>query len=304
MAHVGVSADVVAAMVRICDASLDSDDGAEGLCGVGFESLASIWHQRHSQRVRKTAHLHRGKAQEYAARWRNGESLLAVSRSCRFAPVLLARLVVEIVCNVPKRRVGELVRAPASISDARLRGDVSECVAHDAHCAPRHDASRLRIGIEYELLLQDHLERRAIPFEHEDDLRLRGFAKTPDVLLVIPLGVTISRADLPLGSQAGASSAACETARAKSDDLAIVNWIDSKAMFGSPDVFESEHEAQLLSYVNRLGPGAVIYWFGFASSLQARHPDVLVLDAWPEEGHVIWPHGEKVAPSHQIDAFS
>lgn len=41
---------------------------------------------------------------------------------------------------------------------------------------------------------------------------------------------------------------------------------------------------QLISYVNRFGPGAVIYWFGCAQSLNAVDRDILVLPGFPRGG--------------------
>ena len=69
----------------------------------------------------------------------------------------------------------------------------------------------------------------------------------------------------------------------------VVNWIDSKAMFGDPTTFETEHLPQLMGYVNRYGPGMVIYWFGFVDSLfqlTPTEPDVIVVGSLPETFHV------------------
>ena len=42
-----------------------------------------------------------------------------------------------------------------------------------------------------------------------------------------------------------------------------VCWIDSKAMYGDPVTHRSNID-QARSYVNRYGPGVVLYWFGAA----------------------------------------
>jgi hypothetical protein len=39
------------------------------------------------------------------------------------------------------------------------------------------------------------------------------------------------------------------------------------------------------SYVNRYGPGMVIYWFGFIDELN-DHPDVLLMDRFPDKSEV------------------
>ena len=67
-------------------------------------------------------------------------------------------------------------------------------------------------------------------------------------------------------------------------------------MAGSPASYENDPRAQLLAYVNRLGAGAVVYWFGFAAELQDLDEDILLLDGWPERGTLFWPDG-RAGPS-------
>ena len=70
-----------------------------------------------------------------------------------------------------------------------------------------------------------------IPFETEDDLRRKGYSKTPDVRLLVPIALP-----LPNGKHQ------------------IINWIDSKAMFGDYYAFH-QNKNQLTGYLNRFGPG-------------------------------------------------
>ena len=87
---------------------------------------------------------------------------------------------------------------------------------------PRHDKERHNIGIEYELLLEETLRSMGkkkrcivnelhfsthslteymvqtmnnsdIPFETEAELRVRGTAKTPDILLSCPVGIRVRK---------------------------------------------------------------------------------------------------------------
>ena len=193
-----------------------------------------------------------------------------------------------------KDRVRRLVRRPQDelAASPRLRAELAAAEAADAHQGPRHDAARHAVGVEFEELLHGALHALAVPFETEQALRDRGLAKTPDVLLEMPLGVPVDGA----GGGDRAGNAAAPAARAP---LRVVNWIDSKAMFGDARTFREDHLPQLRAYVHRHGPGAVIYWFDFAQRvrevLAAEEGGellggVLVLDRFPTR--VVLPGGE------------
>lgn len=111
------------------------------------------------------------------------------------------------------------------------------------------------IGEEYEIKLQEQLKKCEIPFYDENHLRSRGYDKTPDFKLEIPIAV----------------------------NGFIVNWIESKAQFGSPEVHKKYKKEQFLSYWNRFGPGIVIYWFGFLDTIiDAEETRYMVMDHFPE----------------------
>ena len=61
----------------------------------------------------------------------------------------------------------------------------------------------------------------------------------------------------------------------------VVHWIDSKASFGDILVHETQGLKQFGGYVNRFGPGLVIYWMGFLEDLpcppEASFPSLLFL---------------------------
>ena len=56
----------------------------------------------------------------------------------------------------------------------------------------------------------------------------------------------------------------------------LVNWIDSKAMFGDDLCHSDNDQKQYSTYVNRFGPGAVVYWLGFIADLANKSSDILL----------------------------
>ena len=62
----------------------------------------------------------------------------------------------------------------------------------------------------------------------------------------------------------------------------IVNWIDSKASFLDPIVHVERGVDQFQGYVNRFGPGMVIYWLGVIDELaEESDGDVFIVDDFP-----------------------
>jgi hypothetical protein len=94
----------------------------------------------------------------------------------------------------------------------------------------------------------------------EEELRRKGFAKTPDILLNIPILV----------------------------EGVVVNWIDSKAYFGD-EYWHKQNHAQLWGYRDRYGPGMVIYWCGFLEHLQTKDKGILLVDTFPEKIETLVP---------------
>ena len=103
--------------------------------------------------------------------------------------------------------------------------------------------------------LRIYLEERNISFYNEHYLRDKGYDKTPDFKLEIPIAV----------------------------DGVVVNWVESKAQFGSFSVHQKYINEQYLSYWNRFGPGLVIYWFGFVDNIiESSETKFIVMDKFPE----------------------
>lgn len=126
----------------------------------------------------------------------------------------------------------------------RLSLEVTEAIDNDPMYGPRHDRERNVIGAEYELLLEESLRKMGeratqllcplevvsqgsvaytsnrtvllpifltdIPFETENELRERGTARTPDVLLSCPVGIEVPKKN------------------GDGSEWKVVCWIDSK----------------------------------------------------------------------------
>ncbi|CAG0916277.1 unnamed protein product [Notodromas monacha] len=178
--------------------------------------------------------------------------ILKMADKLQFSPALLARFLVEqnlkessknskgkctqqLLKNVVKARS----RDPELIPDRDLKYEVWLANLEDPVYGPQSDLIGNQIGFDYEEILKQNLEKLGLSFYDETDLRAEDFDKTPDVKLVIPIAI----------------------------DGFIVNWIESKAMFGDPQLYEEHYQEQFSSYVNRFGGGLVIYWFGYVSEL-------------------------------------
>ncbi|RHY28507.1 hypothetical protein DYB32_005922 [Aphanomyces invadans] len=198
------------------------------------------------------------------------QSLAAISRRLRMAPCIVARTYLEHVEEVDKSKIYKLLLSTVVMSDdnsgnhlpalsTRLRGELRECVEDDVHCSPLCDRIRRSEGDEYEHLMVLQLTQLGIPFENEHMLRERGLAKTPDALLVVPIQVKVN------------------------DTWHVVQWIDSKAMAHEAGTEnEAQHTAQAHAYVNRFGPGMLVYWHGVGSDrTTSPSDDVIVVDAIP-----------------------
>ena len=162
---------------------------------------------------------------------------------------------------------------------SRLSVEVREAVDADPMYGPRSDKERHNIGIEYELLLEYTLRNMGIPFETEEQLRKRGTAKTPDVLLSCPVGLKVRKKKSPHPIQKSPSHLPGNFEKEDEYEWKIICWIDSKALFGDVDTHTNSVLPQVETYVHRFGPGLVLYWFGHAplSRLGDSHGDVVVV---------------------------
>ena len=238
-----------------------------------YDTVLSIYLQQLRWHVRKTSHMHQ-KAEvleTYLCRLRDGESISEVAKSVQFPPYTLMKRIIKFWNSIMPRESSSLSQVSSAVGSAssgrRGKGEKSDALSlkdpvlysqlqlairTDVYFSPSSDVLRQNIGLEYEYVLQRKLAACKIAFESEDQMRVEGRSKTPDVRLVVPVAT-----------------------RGPAGRHRIVNWIDSKAMFGDPYTHH-ENMKQLQGYVNRYGPGMVIYWFDFVPSLNEDDPDILV----------------------------
>ena len=109
--------------------------------------------------------------------------------------------------------------------------------------------------------------KTGLAYETETHLRARRTSPTPDVLLQIPVAI-----------------------RSKGN-WKIINWIDSKALFGDADTHRQSVVPQAESYLHRFGPGLVLYWLGHAPHLNDLAGEIVVC-GWELPSQFLLPSGE------------
>ncbi|KAI3367609.1 hypothetical protein L3Q82_026455 [Scortum barcoo] len=142
-----------------------------------------------------------------------------------------------------------------------------QCMKQLKERFPNHSQSTLLsiFSLEYQVDLSPALMARIILDRylqgleggmHENQLRAKGYDKTPDIILEVPIAV----------------------------EGHIVHWIESKASFGDEHSHRTYLNEQFWSYCNRFGPGLVIYWYGFIGELDCqRDRGILLKDCFPTD---------------------
>ncbi|XP_034381396.1 protein C15orf41 homolog isoform X2 [Cyclopterus lumpus] len=149
-----------------------------------------------------------------------------------------------------------MLKEPSLIPDQMLAKHIYQCTINDCCYGPLVDCIKHAIGQEHEVLLCDKLKERNLSFLDENQLRVMGYDKTPDIILEVPIAV----------------------------EGHIVHWIESKASFGDDHSHRTYLNEQFWSYWNRFGPGLVIYWYGFIEELDCqRDRGILLKDCFPTD---------------------
>lgn len=179
-------------------------------------------------------------------------------------PGLLARSILEFHYNekgdVEKKQsnkslISQMLKDTTLIQDRDLAFEVYLSTVIDDQYGPVSDTIKNCIGAEYEETLKKKLHELGLAFRDEKNLKARGYDKTPDIKLEMPIAV----------------------------DGFIVNWIESKALFADTKTHNQYLKNQYLSYWNRFGPGLVIYWFGCIDVVMNQPEKRLIIrDSFPD----------------------
>jgi hypothetical protein len=159
--------------------------------------------------------------------------------------------------------IGTLMRETHLITSpehGRLANDIMHCCIVDEDYGPCIDVIKNIIGLEYEMKLENILIDNKLCYVKEDELREKGFDKTPDFKLDVPI---------------------CVNGR-------MISWIDSKASFGDIQTNRDSYESQFKFYLNRYGSGLVIYWFGYVNDIEKQYSNidnrfVMISDCFPKK---------------------
>ena len=221
--------------------------------GVDRELLFIIHTQRVSRDATRRFYVIKRQMPRLVGQWRHGKRILEMARELEFPPVLLGQMILREL-QLPRKQVWACFLDPSSAPTPRLQSEVRELLADDLVYSPQGmelQRERGRIG---EARLYAWLDKHAIPYRTEKDLRGK-YPKTPDALLEQPIIFYGQR----------------------------LQWIESKANFGDDVELRKNLRRQLGPYTELFGEGAVVYWHGFVDGAESP-PGILLWDAPTIEG--------------------
>ncbi|XP_051039726.1 CDAN1-interacting nuclease 1 isoform X2 [Phodopus roborovskii] len=167
-------------------------------------TLLSIFSQEYQKHIKRThAKHHTPEAIEsYYQRYLNGVGkngaapvLLELANEVDYAPSLMARIILERFLQgreqtpPSKSVINNMLRDPSQIPDGVLANQVYQCIVNDCCYGPLVDCIKHAIGYEHEVLLRELLLKKNLSFLDEDQLRAKGYDKTPDFILQVPVGL-------------------------------------------------------------------------------------------------------------------
>ena len=184
----------------------------------------------------------------------NKKSIYEIANIINLSPYLTTRLILQLKYKYNKKMISKIMKDTSLIDDIILKKHIDQCILLDEYYSPLYDQLKKSIGLEYEYILCNKLNNYQISYIDEDELKSKGYAKTPDIVLSLPISINNH----------------------------IVNWIDSKATYGDEQTHNQSLNKQFRGYINRYGPGLVIYWFGYTKIIENFDQNILIINHFPK----------------------
>lgn len=204
------------------------------------EFLLVIYTQKVTRSAMKKYHKIKDDSKKLLNMWKDGRSILSISKKIKFPPVLTAYMILSEM-GIGRKRFWKYMKKPEEIDDERLKKEITEVLKKDIVYSPMGCEIQWKRGKIGEKRLYEYLDKKKINYLKENELKKMGdsYPKTPDALFHKPV--------LLLGYE--------------------INWIESKASFGDLIEIKRNVKKQLLPYVRLFGPGIVVYWYGFVEDV-------------------------------------
>lgn len=206
----------------------------------------------------KTVYSHgklKRKANELAKQYRNGASILELSKKFDFPPMNVFRVVLE-ANGWSKNKIKDSFRDPASMKQ-REQEEFEAAEAADRVSNVDQSETQIRADL-FEDILADWFEEQGVNLRRQPEMvkeqqQEHGRPiRTPDLLFLD--NVTINGEP--------------------------VAWIDAKHFYGADVEFQRKKmKKQMQRYIDEWGSGAIVFRHGFSDNLYL--PGVLMLDASP-----------------------
>ncbi len=234
--------------------------------GVEPVVLEVLFHQRQVSWTRANFHILR--EMELVELWEKSSILEIASELC-FPPVIVARALLTQL-GFTKREIRRIINNPSEAQDERLVEEISRAVERDSVYSPWAEKIQRLRAAEGERLLAEWLRQRDVLFLSQEEYHRVSGMLTPDFLV---------------------------------DGLKImglkINWLESKAMYGSEEEHRRFLRGQYSKYIESFGAGAVVYWYGYDEEILGRTPNLLVLDNQIVEERV-WKSSPLAMPSSKL----
>lgn len=206
----------------------------------------------------KTVYSHhrlKSKGKELARKYRNGSSILQLSKEHDFAPMNLFRVVLESM-GWSKNKIKESLRNPSTMKE-RERLEFEAAEAADRVASVDQSETQVKADL-FEDILADWFESQGVRLRRQPEMVKEQSAllgrpvRTPDLLFLDQVHIN--------GQP--------------------VAWIDAKHFYGADVDFQRKKmKKQMNRYIEEWGSGAIMFRHGFCENLFM--PGVLMLDSGP-----------------------